>query len=689
MKRALTLFCVLAWAALRAEPLAWIRFTDTYDQMGGTNYHWLAHQYLDVTFEAPPGPARALDLLWGSKDDQRGLVVVEEGARTLVQDGGYRGFKTVRVPLAGGATGPVWRVRIERPEEGKVGFLAGLRLVDAATPLSETWPTAAVHRVRYRALTDPRPPVDADWHPEMRARWDRPLSIPGDGTPGTDAFRRAERSGRLAAEAWYRCHLYTRGWLARADPASGLIPENLRQGRDRWNGRNAAADNYPFLVLTAAFTDRPALDGRMLDLLRAEQRLTSRLGRLGDSYLFSTRGFEFPSVDFDRLVFDNTEYVKDGLLPIAEWLGASPWSERMRGLMEDLWKNPPVKTAFGNLPTRNPEILGDLLQAGARLYAWTGDKTQRDQAARIADLHLLGDRHPTRHGRRLGLNDHACEVVAGLSELYAVCPEFRDRWRAPLREMYDFILDHARNPHGLLYEWVDIRTRAHSEILSDTWGYTYNAIHTFGAIENLPHYRAAVRRVLGNLRPHYTGAMWQGGSADGFADALEGALSLANREPGTGAEEWIDTEMRRMWLIQLPDGIVEGWHGDGNFARTSLMYALWKTQGLTPDPWRPDLVLGAERDGDRLVVVLTADEPWSGRLRADRPRHREILHLPFDYARINHFPETFTLSAADRVQVRIDANAPRELPSPALTTEGLALELQAGETRRLELRRLP
>ena len=36
-----------------------------------------------------------------------------------------------------------------------------------------------------------------------------------------------------------------------------------------------------------------------------------------------------------------------------------------------------------------------------------------------------------------------------------------------------------------------------------------------------------------------------------------------------------------MWDMQSPDGIIEGWHGDGNFVRTSLMFALWKSQGVT------------------------------------------------------------------------------------------------------------
>ena len=46
----------------------------------------------------------------------------------------------------------------------------------------------------------------------------------------------------------------------------------------------------------------------------------------------------------DRLIFDNAEYVKDGLMPLTEWLGPSPWSERMSGIMDDIWNHAPVET---------------------------------------------------------------------------------------------------------------------------------------------------------------------------------------------------------------------------------------------------------------------------------------------------------------------------------------------------------
>ena len=166
--------------------------------------------------------------------------------------------------------------------------------------------------------------------------------------------------------------------MAKADPQSGLIPENLDAGIDHWNGRNNAADNYPFMVLTAALTDRPLFDGRLMEMLRTEQRLTSRVDRLGDYYRFSTRSFEFPTIDMDRIIFDNSEYVKDGLMPLTEWLGPSPWSERMAGIVDDFWKHAAVDTAAGKIPSTNPEVNGDMMQLTSRYFWMTGDRKYLD-----------------------------------------------------------------------------------------------------------------------------------------------------------------------------------------------------------------------------------------------------------------------------------------------------------------------
>ena len=63
-------------------------------------------------------------------------------------------------------------------------------------------------------------------------------------------WEHADHNGEFARRCLMHCRDYVRGWLAHADPATGLIPRNLNRNRDFWNGRDAAADNYAFMVLT-------------------------------------------------------------------------------------------------------------------------------------------------------------------------------------------------------------------------------------------------------------------------------------------------------------------------------------------------------------------------------------------------------------------------------------------------------
>ncbi|HOW19577.1 MAG TPA: hypothetical protein PLC79_11115, partial [Phycisphaerae bacterium] len=123
----------------------------------------------------------------------------------------------------------------------------------------------------------------------------------------------------------------------------------------------------------------------------------------------------------------------------------------------------------------------------------------------------------------------------------------------------------------------------------------------------------------------------------------------------------------------------------GNFARTAIMYALWKTQGLTIRPWRKDVRFGAVLKDDVLYVSLTADAPWQGKLLFDVPRHKVNLKLPLDYPRINHFPEWFTVAADAEYKVTIDGKTAthkgRELAGGLpieLAAENLQLRLVVG-----------
>jgi len=698
-----------------APVLAWIRFDKTAQSYQGTPYLWLSNVTINLVIDVPPQPGHALEILWGAKGDTREAALTVNGKAVPARGGGYKGFRWLKVPLPAGLTGERYEIKFAGVGE-KPAFLAEVRLVapgqaeagpppDLKKPSSKitlkTDPFAPSRVPRAPAPSKeafpdsrvPRAPAPSkEAFPEMRPVWDTPAPPPA--FPAADErqeslFRQAEANARCANEAFYRSRRFVDGWLKHADPKSGLIPRNLTASRDLWNAKDSAADNYPFMVLTAAMTDRPLLDGRMLDMLRAETRLTSRIDRLPDDFLFSKQGFATEKPKLDAIIFGSAEYVKDGLIPVTEWLGPSPWSERAIGIIDDIWKHAPVDTPFGKIPTLNFEVNGDLLQACARLYWFTGDRKYLDWAIRLGDYYLLGDHHPTRDMKHLRLMDHGCEVINGLTELYVACsvaaPEKREAYRKPLHEMFDRILEVARNEDGMLYTGINPQTGEHAAALCDTWGYNYDGLYSAFLLDHTAAYRDAVRQCLGNLKEHYTGkgGMCQSNSADGYADSIEGAITLLNREPAASAAEWVDTEIKTMWGKQQPDGVIEGWHGDGNSARTSLMYALWKTQGVTVQPWRADVRFGAVRQGDTVYLSVIADKAWAGKLVFDKQRHKLNMHLPLDYPRINQFPEWFTAEADDRYVVR-DAAAAKDSPATGRALQdGLPVDLKPGVQLRL------
>lgn len=501
------------------------------------------------------------------------------------------------------------------------------------------------------------------------------------------AFTRALENGQLANEGFARCRCFVEGWLEQADPKTGLIPRNLGKKKDIWNAKDSAADNYPFMVLTAAITDQPLFNGRMLDMLRTETKLTSRIGKLPDTYSFSKQDFQDAKPNMDRIMFGASEYIKDGLLPLTEWLGPSPWCDRMLGMLDDMWKYAPIETKYGKIVSTNQEINGEMLQTLSRIYWMTGEKKYLEWAVRLGDYYLLGEHHPTRNTNRLSLDDHGCEIISGLCELYAtvhfVMPDKKRAYQEPIHEMLDRILQIGRHEHGLFYNRINPQTGQHAGDLTDNWGYDLNGFYTVYLIDKTEAYRQAVRNALGNLHQHYSDYKWEGGGADGYADSIEGGINLYNREPIPAATKWLDSQTRIMWNIQKPDGVIEGWHGDGNFARTTIMYCLWKTKGTTIQPWRKDVVFGAVQDGNLIKISIRAEKDWQGKILFDSPRHKTIMKMPLDWPRINQFPEWFTVKNEKRYAVNNLTSDSQATYTGKQMREGITICLQPGIEQRL------
>jgi hypothetical protein len=522
--------------------------------------------------------------------------------------------------------------------------------------------------------------------------------------PSADRFTEARARGVAFERSLGAMQRLLRAWLTHADPRTTLLPDRIPGGpgglapgdtRRLYTPHNAGADLYPYLVLTAHLTDPDLYHGRMLEMLRNEIRYTTAQHSIPANLELSTGELGPPSL------FGAGEYAKDGLLAVTEYLGRTPWTARMVDLTIDAMRGAPIASRFGALPASDSELNGDYLQVLVRLETMTGDPRFADWARRIGDAYVE-EVLPGNHGvpsmqwdfgthtgdGRLRLRDHGNEIVVGLTLQFALeaarqTPRAQ-AWRPVIARMLDRVLASA-NADGMLFDEIDAATLAPREAgLSDNWGYVYGAVYAYYQATGDTRYRDAVRRVLRAL-PRYRNHVWEPrpaaanlplGSFDGYADAIESAIYLVNREPVPEAAAWIDSEMAVMLGMQRPDGHIEGWYGEGNFNRTAMLYALMQSHGVRPARWEPGVRVGALMDGDRLCLDLTMPGPRV--IVFDYARHRRVWNFERNYVRLNEFPEWFV--ADENTLYRLHRTGETAAPLVRLGSELIAgVELAPGE----------
>jgi hypothetical protein len=501
------------------------------------------------------------------------------------------------------------------------------------------------------------------------------------GAGGVDAQSRSAvdetraRAGDYAT-AIAACDRLLQAWLRDADPTTTLMPDRVTGTARVATPHNFSADLYPYLILTARITDPAVYEGRMLEMLRNEVRYMTVAASVPGNYDITARTLGPASL------FGAGEYAKDGLITVTELLGRTPWFHRMADMIADAMEQAPHETRWGRIPAVDSELNGDFLQVLVRLSTMTSDPQYLAWARRIGDAYveevLPGNfgvpstkwDFATHTGEaQLRLRDHGNELVVGLTLLYALEADLKSdraaRYGVAVKTMLDRILQSA-NEDGMLYNQVDARTLAPIDrTLSDNWGYVYGAMYTYYQVTGDVTYRDAVRRVLGNL-PKYRRQVWEPrsadanlplGSFDGYADALESAIYLVNREPVPAALDWIESEMRVMAAMQRPDGHIEDWYGEGNFNRTLLLWALMKSQGVMPADKATGLQLGAVPEGEALRLHVGGVS--SARLQFDIARHRRVINLARNYVRLNEFPEWFVVDPNRLYRITGQGAAPR------------------------------
>lgn len=679
MKRAAVFLCILATVSL--APAAETLFTAGPQEFEGTSYFWLAEWKLEVTLPEDVAPDDRFEVLFGSKGSAKRTLYFEYDGRTgSLSDVRKQAFEWIELPvgqLAGGK-----KIVLYGKGSELVGFLAGVRVSGKSTAKLTVKPTrVAVISSTTRHANDWADLPGFEMNDAARTLW--------DPSPQAPDWKRAERSSQYAGIALDKVQQWLRlSCLAVRDERSGLF----RPTGSQWNYNDTAADCYPFYVWAAFYTDQKVLDTVMVEALEAEQRLCNHVDRLPVRYDMD-RG-EKIATDFDAMIFGACEYVKDGLVPIVEVTGRdSPWCQRMRGIVDDMFKHARYDTPYGKIPSTNIEVNGELLQILPRLYCMTGEQKYLDWAHRLADHYLLGGEFvPSR------LSDHGCEIIGGLGLLFAVdakaSPEKCRQYKPHMERMFDEILRRATNSDGVIIRSLQSTPGPHNNVtIGDGWGYDFVGFLDYDLALGSERYADAIRRPLTNLlKPRYLKFNWDHGSRDNVADSVEGGLYLLRRFPTPEGFVWADREIATLLVDHTDPDRLWGVHKlEANTVRTVLIHTMLHTRNTIARPWDQGLQLGAAPCGDGICVFMKSAEPYEGRLQFDVPRHRITMGFEQDWPRMNAVPEWFTVEPDGEHEYTVENvdTATTEVFTGKSLSEGLSVRLEPGKALRLVVRPRP
>ena len=512
----------------------------------------------------------------------------------------------------------------------------------------------------------------------------------------------------FAAEGFRRSRLVLDRWLTRFDPATGLLPSSLEPDGQLWAYGDTGSDLYPHLAI-ATHLLAPEHDRLFTRLLEAERKL-------GPDVPDDVRipGGQPVGLDLNDRIFGTAEYAKDGLLPMLDRLGPDPWLGRLVEIADKILAASATPTrSHGMMPADSTEVNGDMLQVLARAYWATGDKKYLEAANRIGRTYTqevfptttylppnrwdFVEKEPLDR-RRFRLSDHGNEILLRPAR---VAPR-RDRRRRsrgrhgppgdppdagpprrqgpepgrPLDAGHRDPLRQGRS--GRLLRQLGLRLAGVPDPGARRVGSRPDGDPAAGA-----RYREVAAKSLGALAS-YRFYNWQSGEMDGYADAIESAIYILHEVDDPAAELWLDDQIGALYGFQKPDGAVVERDLDGNFIRSALLNAFRLTGGARLDPWSPDLLLGGSRDGDCLTLWATSSQDWQGKLILDRPRHRDFMNMPYDYPRLNKWPEWFTAAAGTAYRVTDSQGTTSDLDGKALI-DGLPLTLPAGQERTIRV----
>jgi hypothetical protein len=495
----------------------------------------------------------------------------------------------------------------------------------------------------------------------------------------------------LAYEAFQRSYGTLKAWEKTRDPQIGLVPKSINKDKNLWNAKDNAADLFPFLLIAGKLLDKEN-EKLWLNIIKTEQEICGSLP--------CTIRIRPVSVKKERLhaqIFGASEYAKDGLLAVSERFGKGPWFDRLEEIMQAIILSAYIDTNYGKIASIDSEVNGEMLQVLSRLYWATNKPEYLQMAESIAEAYLFQilpnndflppqywdfrTNKPVPENAWIRLRDHGSEIIPGLVELYFLekmqGKNKAQQYKENIQKLLDNILSAGRTKEGMWYSSIDNTTKKPTnQNFIDTWGYILNAYKMYDIAEETTFYSDEIQRTM-RAAAGLKSFPWEGLHHDGYADTIESMLYLLTWFDIPECHAWVDEEIGIMFNMQSHNGFVSSTYLDGNFIRTALLYAHYKTQGIMINPWRNDVYIGAafDKNTDDLYLFLYAHAPWEGQIKFDTLRHKDIWKLPIDYPRLNATPEWFTVVPQQDYSI-IDIKTGRKIiQSGQNLADGIAVNL--------------
>jgi hypothetical protein len=461
-------------------------------------------------------------------------------------------------------------------------------------------------------------------------------------------------------------------WAARKDESTSLL-----KGEDsEWSIRTTAAQLYPALVLTAWFTNQDLFDGLLLETLRDEQRLTTRISVFPDDYHLSNQRFVRSTRDPVEILINASAYA-GGLARFASITGHGAWTNRLQGIVDALFLRADVVTDYaeGALPSNDLRVTGRILKTLPLLAELFQDEGYLYYARRIGDAYCVGVM-PKNGGlpaerwdfeadkakaASLILNDDGVSFIEGLVALYSA--EVREGsaragvYRPTLSAMFDVLFQYGLKEDGRFYRRLQpdgrggysIDRKRESpftlRILSSAYHYgqlSGNSTYSDRAIAELSKYRANADDL---------------GEIPGLLDAA----TFSRR-----AAELVDSIRERTVDVPLSGSRDEV--QDALLLNALLALNWTESAGTRATPWRPDLIVRSTIRGEALSITLNLAEPWTGRIAPSYDR-------PTDVVNAAGFPDLFNIRPDDAYEIRGNRSTGSAVWDGHLLADGLRADL--------------